>query len=161
MQDKLTLPFSKKQALCVVIPVSVIALLAFMTYFFSDTSTQWYLDLIKPQIMPGETVFLIVWGILYILLAFVYSIVSLKIFSQKTLILMLLNGLFIPFRCLVFFTMYHAFAALFIILAMITAAIYLAYTVYPVRPLVSYLMLPYILWLAFNITLNYQIAVLN
>lgn len=161
MQDKLTLPFTKKQALHVMIPVLFVMLMAFMAYLFTDMSTQWYLELVKPQMMLGNAVFLIIWGVMYILLTFIYSLISLKVYSQKTVILMLLAGLMNPFWCLVFFTAYHALAAIFVVLIMITAAIYLAYSCYTVKPFISYLMLPYIFWLAFILTINYQIVILN
>ena len=95
MQDKfkLTLPFSKKQALYVLGSALFVMFTAFMFYLFTDTSPVWYLSLIKPRIMPGETLFAIIQGLLYILAAVVYSLISLKAFTRKMVILMLMGGL--------------------------------------------------------------------
>lgn len=124
----------------------------------------WFDALEKPALMPPGWVFGMAWTILYILLGLALAMIlhargarrrgpALGIF----LIQMLLNFAWSP----VFFAMHQVGTALSIIAAMIVLTVVSVVLFWPIRRAASLLLLPYLAWLCFAATLNYQILLLN
>ena len=127
---------------------------------FTDTQSEWYLSLEKSPLTPPSMVFGIAWGILYLLLAISYAIVLIETQGKKGK-LFLVNGVLLALWCLFFFTLEQSVVGLIILILTFLNSIFLARNSYEVRPIAGYLLIPFVLWLAFATYLNYYIVLMN
>ena len=129
---------------------------------FTDTTSDWYMSLIKPALQPPGMVFGIVWSVLYILLAVSASLaITEEQSASRTPLLYTVTGVLNVLWSYAFFTLQNPTGALFVLaLIIITAALLFAH-VYRINKTAAYLLIPYILWLFFALYLNYEIAFLN
>jgi tryptophan-rich sensory protein len=130
----------------------------------SGYGNPWFDALVKPELMPPGAVFGIAWTILYILLGLSLAIilhargargrkVALLLFTVQ----MLLNFAWSP----VFFAMHQTNTALVIIVAMIVLTVVTAWLFAKIRKAAGLLLIPYLAWLSFAASLNYEIIRLN
>lgn len=64
----------KKDIWKIVFAVTITALFALLSSYFTDTSSEWYMALEKPSIQPPPIVFAIAWPIIYVLFAASFSV---------------------------------------------------------------------------------------
>ena len=129
---------------------------------FTDTSTAWYQDLVKPMLQPPGVVFSIVWTILYIMIAVSLSLVSINPAApKKTLFLYGLNGVLNVVWSYTFFYQQNPAGAVFVLILIIATAVLLFKDVFTLNKTAAYLLIPYMVWLFFALYLNYEIAFLN
>ncbi|MGA9581918.1 MAG: TspO/MBR family protein [Allosphingosinicella sp.] len=130
----------------------------------SGYGNAWFDALEKPAIMPPGWMFGVAWTILYILLGFALALIlhargargrglALGLFVLQ----LLLNYAWSP----LFFAYHEVNAAFWTILAMILISAVAAVLFWRIRRSAGLLMLPYLAWLCFAATLNWQISVLN
>lgn len=152
----------KSQALRVILAVLFVAAVAALGTFFTDTSSAWYQNLIKPAFQPPGIVFSIVWTVLYGLIA---ASLSLSVYNPdtpvKTLWLHAANGILNVLWSYTFFSLHNPGGALLVLLLMIAVSIALYTNVRKNNAVAAYLLIPYMVWLAFALYLNYEIAFLN
>lgn len=152
----------KSKALRVILAVLFVAAVAALGSVFTDTSSEWYQNLIKPALQPPGIVFGIVWTVLYGLIA---ASLSLSVLSpatpDKTLWLHAANGVLNVLWSYTFFQLHNPGGALFVLLLTIVIAITLYVSVRKTSATAAYLLIPYLVWLAFALYLNYEIAFLN
>lgn len=122
-----------------------------------------YSTLIKPPLSPPGILFPIVWTVLYILMGIAAYILSTEKSPKSDFLLkvywaqLTLNALW-P---LVFWR-FEAFTLAAIIIAIILVlVVYLTIRSFKINKTISYLLIPYIIWLLFALYLNIAIAVLN
>lgn len=120
----------------------------------------WYQYLNKPWFNPPNWLFGPVWILLYTLM----GIASYLIYTKKAhglvvvyLVHLAINSLW----SIVFFGWQRLDVAFGVILVLLSMIIFLVIKFYVVRPLASYLMIPYLLWVSFATVLNYSIWKLN
>ena len=152
----------KSKALRVILAVLFVAAVAALGTLFTDTSDSWYQNLIKPALQPPGIVFSIVWTVLYGLIA---ASLSLSVLNPdtpvKTLWLHAANGVLNVLWSYTFFSLHNPGGALFVLLLTIVIAITLYVSVRKTNATAAYLLIPYLVWLAFALYLNYEIAFLN
>ncbi len=152
----------QSKALRVILAVLFVAAVAALGTLFTDTSSEWYQNLIKPAFQPPGIVFSIVWTVLYGLIA---ASLSLSVLNPdtpvKTLWLHAGNGVLNVLWSYTFFTLHNPGGALFVLLLTIIVAIALYTSVRKTNAVAAYLLIPYMVWLAFALYLNYEIAFLN
>lgn len=130
----------------------------------SGYGNPWFDALEKPSFMPPGWAFPLAWTTLYVILGIVAALIhsapagkdrslAVKLFWAQ----MLLNFAWSP----VFFGLHEPQIALGIVAVMLLASLGATYSLGRVRPGAGWLMLPYLLWLAFATLLNWQILVLN
>ncbi len=129
---------------------------------FVDTGTAWYQALQKPEFQPPSIVFSIVWALLYALFAASLALANLACQKPKKAhflyaAVFVLNALWT--YC--FFQQEKAAAAVFVLLTTIITALILFLSVYSMNKTAAYLLIPYLLWTAIVLYLNYEIAFLN
>ncbi len=118
----------------------------------------------KPAAMPPGWVFGAAWTILYALLGFALALLLAADRSSRRSAAL---GLFLGQLALnyawspVFFALHQPKPALALIVAMAALSIGAAAAAARVRPLASWLMLPYLAWLSFATYLNFEIVRLN
>ncbi len=138
--------------------------------FFSGFATQssidtWYESLNKPSFNPPDWIFAPVWTLLYILMGIAAGIVWSKGYYHKWvktamyhfIFQLLFNGLW----SIVFFGFRSPGLALLVIIVLLVL-IFLTYKWFKiVSKTAAYLLIPYLLWVAFATILNFSIWQLN
>lgn len=150
------------KALRVILSVLLVAAVAALGSLFTDTTSEWYQELVKPALQPPGLVFAIVWTILYTLIAISLSLVAVRDDTPKqTLWLHAANGVLNVLWSYTFFTLHNPGGALFLLFVLIAVGILLYSNVRKTTAPAAYLLIPYLVWLAFALYLNYEIAFLN
>ena len=122
-------------------------------YFTSQSAkSDWYKRIV-PKSTPPSIVFPIVWTILYILIIIALGRALVK--NNNTLvILFVINLLFNVIWCYVYFGLKNPMAAIPPLIVILITAIYIAMLAYTTERTISYLLLPYIMWVSFALLLN-------
>lgn len=130
----------------------------------SGYGNPWYDALTKPEIMPPGWAFAVVWPVLYILMGFSLALIlSARGAAGRPLAV----GVFVVQFALnlawspVFFAAHMIQGALVLIGVLIVLVVACIALFRRIRPVAALLLVPYLLWLLFAATLNYQTMVLN
>ncbi|MCO5724617.1 TspO/MBR family protein [Robiginitalea marina] len=149
-------------ALAVAICLLVGALSGLATQTSVDT---WYTTLNKPSFNPPNWVFGPVWTLLYLLMGVAAGLVWTRGTGQgprnKALALFAFQLLLNASWSLVFFGLQMPLPALFILVALLALIALTIMAFRKVSPAAAYLMVPYLLWVAFAGILNFKIVELN
>jgi translocator protein len=125
----------------------------------------WYAGLVKPSWTPPPLVFPIAWTLLYLLMAVSFW----RLWSSETrirertqammlfLIQLALNALWSP----VFFGFHGTRAALVVIMALLVAIAATMRAAFRVDRLAAWLLVPYLLWVAYATTINIGVVAMN
>jgi benzodiazapine receptor len=123
-----------------------------------QTRSSWY-ACIKPSISPPNYVFPIVWTILYTLIAiFMAECIRRPVMIREKKIILWILGINLVLNVLwsfLYFKHKEILLALFCLLGILITTgilIYYAWTIYPAW--ISYLLVPYCMWLCFAFVLN-------
>lgn len=122
-----------------------------------SVNTAWY-RCIRSDITPPNYIFPIVWTLLYIFIGIVFSqILLLSESKQKTLLLFLfvINLILNVSWSFAYFGMKNSLLAYLILLFLIGTSLMIIYYIYKLLPLwVTYLYVPYYLWICFALVLS-------
>lgn len=132
--------------------------------FTSAAVPEWYTTLNRPSFNPPNWIFGPVWTILYILLGISFFVIWKQPASKKRnqAILVYLLQLILNFAWSFIFFYFNmiGFALIEIILLWISIVIMLV-LFYRIKPLASYMNIPYLLWVTFAAILNAGYYILN
>lgn len=124
----------------------------------------WYATLVKPSWTPPPPVFPVVWTTLYILMAISLWLLATsnpsperKVALMAFFVQLALNAMWSP----VFFGLHATKAAMAVILALLGAIAVCILASLKVNRLAGWLLVPYILWVAYASTLNAGIVLMN
>ena len=125
----------------------------------------WYQQLVKPQWAPPSWLFGPVWSVLYTLIAVSFSYVGYLFFTKKipfiVVLPFLLNIIFnLAFTPLQFGLKSNLLAAVDIVLVLATL-IWALHAIYPYAKWVTFINIPYLLWVCFAAVLQLTITYLN
>jgi benzodiazapine receptor len=125
----------------------------------------WYSQLIKPTWAPPSWVFGPVWAVLYAIIAVSFGKVFLMAFQKQiTWIVVLpfvLNLIFnFAFTPLQFGLRNNLLAAIDILLVLITL-VWVMIAIYPHMRWITYIQIPYLLWVSFATVLQFTVTFLN
>jgi translocator protein len=126
---------------------------------------QWYQTLAKPSWAPPAWLFGPVWSVLYILIFISFGAVFALYFRKEIRLLVCLpfvanlifNAAFTPIQ----FTWQNNVLASIDILLVLVTLIWAMVVIYPVRPWIAYMQIPYLLWVSFATVLQLTITYLN
>ncbi len=153
---------NKDKVLRIILSVLFVAAVAALGSLFTDTQSEWYQGLIKPALQPPGIVFGIVWTVLYVMIAVSISLIAVQPGTpQSTLWLHAANGVLNVLWTYTFFTLQNPAGALLVLFIIIAVGILLYASVRKISAPAAYLLIPYLVWLAFALYLNYEIAFLN
>lgn len=130
----------------------------------SGDENSWFAELIKPDAQPPGWVFGATWTVLYLMIAFAFSMIlhargarsrglAIGLFMAQ----FLLNLSWSP----IFFGRHQVTMAFYLILLILVLAIATTVVFGRVRKAAAWLMVPYLMWLSFASILNFQIDRLN
>ena len=125
----------------------------------------WYSQLIKPTWAPPAYVFGPVWSVLYILIAIsfgkVFALYLQKKIPFKIILPFILNLIFnFSFTYLQFGLQNNLLAGIDILLVLGTL-VWAMIAIFPHRKWITYIQIPYLLWVAFATVLQLSITYLN
>ncbi|MCP9198874.1 tryptophan-rich sensory protein [Gramella sp. GC03-9] len=149
---------------------SIGVLICFIFGFMGTVATQagvaeWYPSLEKPWFHLNEDLFSGIWILMYLLMGIAAGIVWSKGFYHKWVktglyhfgFQLFLNG----FWFLLFFALEQPLIALLDLIALFVVIIFTIKWFRIVSPTAAYLLIPYAIWVAFNIAFNFEIWRLN
>lgn len=128
-------------------------------------SYSWYAQLAKPSWAPPSWLFGPVWTVLYAIIAVSYGYVA-YLFLQKRISFWVLlpfglnlvfNALFTPVQ----FGLRSNWLASIDIVFVLATLVWALVAIYPHTRWVSYVNIPYLLWVCFAIALQFSITILN
>ena len=121
----------------------------------------WYAALNKPSFNPPDAVFAPVWTVLFLLIAFAgyrtYEAEPRGAAMKLWIVQMALNFAWSP----IFFSLHRMDVALGVIAAMLAAIVAFIWRQWTTDRLAASLFLPYAAWVAFAMTLNLSLLLLN
>jgi len=130
----------------------------------SGYGNPWFDALVKPDIMPPGWAFGAAWTLLYVLMGLALAMV---LNARRApgrgiaIVLFVLQFLVNLSWSPIFFAAHQVGTAFWVILVMLALAIATTAAFWRIRLAAGVLMLPYLAWLCFAATLNYQFDVLN
>jgi translocator protein len=125
----------------------------------------WYSQLIKPTWAPPSWIFGPVWTFLYILIIFSFGKVFLLAWEKKIpfiialpfILNLIFNFAFTPLQ----FGLKNNLLAAIDILLILGTLIWAMIAIYPYKPWITYIQVPYVLWVTFATVLQLTITYLN
>ena len=159
-------PAERRSALIPIIVsiVLVVGIGSLIGYLVQTGGGDWYTRLEKPDLTPPSQLFGIVWPVLYVLVGTAGGLVWAAMPSpQRSRALfwyglqLVLNFAWTP----VFFGLHQITIGLGVILALNVAAVVATVRMGRVRRSAAWLMVPYLVWIAFAAVLNFRIFQLN
>ena len=126
---------------------------------------EWYSKLKKPFFAPPSSVFGPVWSVLYLIIFSTYGYV-IYLYIKKSvpfsvilpfILNLLFNFAFTPLQ----FGLRNNYLALIDIILVLITIISAIYKIYPYSKTISYLQIPYLLWVIFATVLQVSITYLN
>lgn len=130
----------------------------------SAGDNDWYQALVKPDYTPPSWTFAVVWPILYVLLGLALAMIlhARGARGRPRVLALFLLQLALNFAWSpVFFAWHDIDTALAILTALVIVNLVLVVLAWPVRRLASLLLVPYLAWLVFAATLNFEIVARN
>lgn len=129
------------------------------------TKYNWYSELIKPSWAPPSWLFGPVWTVLYIIIAITFTIVLYNVATKRIpfiiglpfVLNLIFNFAFTPIQ----FGLRNNFLASIDIILILFTLIWAIITVYKYLPIISFLQIPYLLWVLFATVLQINITILN
>ena len=125
----------------------------------------WYSQLIKPNWAPPGWLFGPVWTFLYVLIAVSFGKVFLMVWQKEITLLValpfLLNLIFNFAFSPIQFTLQNNFLAAVDILLVLGTLIWAMIAIYPYAKWITYIQIPYLLWVSFATVLQLTITFLN
>lgn len=130
-----------------------------------NNTYNWYSQLIKPTWSPPAWIFGPVWTVLYILITVSFSKVFIMAWQKKITFIILLpfilnlifNFAFTPLQ----FTLQNNFLAAIDILLVLGTLVWAMVAIYPHAHWITYIQIPYLIWVSFATVLQLTITFLN
>ena len=122
----------------------------------------WYSSITKPSFNPPDWIFAPVWTTLYLMMTIaIWFFWHSKNKDINTIYIYLIHLIFNTTWSVVFFVFHNIFLAFLVLIVLIVLIILLIVRFKRVNMLSYYLMIPYLLWCCFALTLNINLILLN
>ncbi len=139
----------------VILFVIMLLLLGIVTF---NQNTIWFSTLRIPSIQPPGWIFILIWSVLYFLIAISVVIVLDKPKKNKdrsmTIILFILNGILNALYSIFFFGMKSILLAFLELPLLIASVLLLIWCTYRLDKKAAYLLIPYFVWICFSTVLT-------
>ncbi len=145
-----------------ILVVVAIALVAGLGSLFVNLGQDWFNTLRCPAQFPPNFIIPVVWSVIYLAFAIILCIwLSRENISKRTLGLLITNGILNVLWCLIFFTFNLTFLGQVFIVLNLIFAILLVINIYKQKPLYSYILSIYPIWVTIATCLNLALWILN
>ena len=122
----------------------------------------WFSSLIKPPYNPPSWIFAPVWTTLYLMMTIaIWSFWHSKNKNINTIYIYFIHLIFNTTWSVVFFVFHKIFLALIVLIILILLIIFIMVRFKRVNMISYYLMIPYLLWCFYALTLNISLFMLN
>ena len=122
----------------------------------------WYSLLTKPNFNPSDWIFAPVWTTLYLMMTIaIWNFWHSKNRDMNTVYIYFIHLIFNTTWSIVFFVFHKMVLALVVLIALIFLIIILLLRFRRVNMVSFYMMIPYLLWCCFALTLNISLIILN
>ena len=139
-----------------------IAIVAALGSLIVSLGLDWFQTLTKPSNFVPSFIIPIAWSIIYTAFTIILCLwVKKENLKKDTIILLILNGLLNVLWCLFFFTFKNTLLGLVTIIINLILAILLTINIYKTKPVYSYILSIYPLWLSIATCLNLSTWILN
>lgn len=151
---------TKQTGVRILIAVGMVGASALLSTAFTDPNSQWFMDLTKPSFMPPDTMFGIVWAV-------VYALTALSIFwaiGDKNYTILWGYGLTLVLTSLwnfAFFYLHNLGAGTLILVAVIAGGAWTTRQAFARDTKAGVALLPLVFWSTFALVLNYAIYMSN
>ena len=140
----------------------IVYFVAFVGSLFTSpaTDSEWY-ESIRPSITPPNWVFPVVWNILFFLIAislYISWINANKTEKKKLVWVFGINFVLNIFWSVLYFGLKNPLASFFELILLWVSILVMVFVTYKIRKTASYLLIPYLFWVAFAGILNYLSA---
>ncbi len=155
----------KNKSVRIIFSILLCELIGIIGAFFTTPAiATWYVKLTKPFFSPPNWIFAPVWTLLYALMGFVLSYLWEKRTVEwvKTILRFFFIQLFLNFLwSLVFFGLHSPLFSLIDIILLWAFIFVITTRLLSTSKKHALLMIPYLLWVSFALTLNFSIYILN
>lgn len=144
--------------------ILILFVINFIGYKFGSPNNSSYPQLIKPKLQPPPFVFGIVWFIIYILIAYAgyRAYYNLKGPTLNRFYLVYFLNLIVNLSwSIIVFGQQQYRNGIYIIIGLSLSTTILMGVAYRQDPVITFLLLPYLLWLLFALYLNWELVKLN
>ena len=142
--------------------VLAVAAVAVSGTLLADTGSVWYEALVRPAFQPPDLVFLIVGTVLLAMVALSLArLIARGRLKAGLLSMFAANGLLNVFWSFAFFSMRSPVVAFAVLIALAVLTVLLLRKAWRADAAAGWLLVPYLVWLAFAAVINYVIAMLN
>lgn len=153
---------TKKDTFNIILIIASVLLVAGLSSLFVNLGMEWYSKLNTPTQWIPNIVIPIVWTIIYILFAIVFSLLYKEAFvDKKMLILSIINGVLNVLWCLVFFTLNQLLLGNILIILNAFFATFLVIEMLRTERWYANLLLIYPIWIYIATSLNLALWILN
>ncbi len=153
---------TKKDTFNIILIIASVLLVAGLGSLFVNLGMEWYSKLNTPTQWIPNIVIPIVWTIIYILFAIVFSLLYKEAFvDKKMLILSIINGALNVLWCLVFFTLNQLLLGNILIILNAFFATFLVIEMLRTERWYANLLLIYPIWIYIATSLNLALWILN
>lgn len=153
---------SKKNIINCAISVVAVALVAWLGGLFVSLGMSWYEALVKPSQYVPNVVFSIVWSNIYIATIVILCLWTKKYVLPKNVLAgLIVNGFFNVLWCLAFFTLHQTLIGLIIIILNLVSSAFLWKAINISKPIYSYVLAIYPVWICLAMCLNLSLWILN
>ena len=142
--------------------IASIILVAGLGSLFVSLGMDFFNNLKTPSQFIPNFIIPIVWSVIYIIFAILLCLYTNKNnLSKKTIILLIINGIFNILWCLIFFTLNQTFLGLVIIIILAILSFLLVFDLKNISNLYYYITLIYPTWVSIATFLNSALWILN
>ena len=135
------------------------------SFLTMDSVGTWYAELSKPSFTPPDWTFGVVWPVLYVMMGVSAFLIwnrgierlEVRVALGLFILQLVLNGLWTP----IFFGLHMIALALAEIMLLWVAILLTIFAFWKISKAAAYLLIPYMLWISFAISLNGAIFHLN
>lgn len=153
---------TKNLILNVVIAVSSVAVVGLIGRLLTDTNSAWFTNLNKPSEFIPAVVFPIMWGVIYACFAVVvFLLLHRKQMDARTLVELILTGVFQCVWSLVYFRLHSLLLGLVVLVLLVALAISLLTNLLKKSRLYLYILTIYPMWLAIATFANLALWAIN
>ena len=144
------------------IAIGAVAIVAIIATLLTDTGSQWYTQLKKPDFQPPDWAFAVAWPVIYLLSAVALFLLLDKGCGKKDVYFWFgMQGVFHVLWVLSFFRLHLIGVAMLILVLYLATVLITAQKAKEWIGAFSWLFLPHVLWLLLAAALNYVILLIN